>query len=70
MKTMLAKTLELMKISNPKALEENFNLNMECCKCSNKFTFGIAQLLEIDFPKTDGEKLSSVIEVALLKRCQ
>jgi hypothetical protein len=69
-KIMLEKTLELMKISNSKILEENTNLNMECSKCNHQFRFGKTQLLEIDDPEILGDKLSSVIEAAVLKFSQ
>jgi hypothetical protein len=66
-KRMLEKTLELMKISEPKTVEQNMNLNMECSKCNNQFMFGTTQLLEIDVPPKNGDKLSLVIEEEVSK---
>ena len=46
------------------------NLKLECEECKNLIMYANTQMLEIDVPKIEGEKISSIIEAAALKCCK
>jgi hypothetical protein len=70
LKIMLEKTPELVNIYEPKFLEENKNLNLECSECKKHITYGNTLMVEVEGQEINYEKLSSVIEAAAVQCCQ